>query len=108
MMNRYKPDTGNTVSTSKNKLLKVMNRAWQLACLFLFMFVFTAVSYAQITISGTVTSVADGGSLPGITVLEKAPLTVHLLMLTGITRLQFRILTQYSFLVQSVFKPGKL
>jgi len=71
MMNRYKPDTGNTVSTSKNKLLKVMNRAWQLACLFLFMFVFTAVSYAQITISGTVTSVADGGSLPGITVLEK-------------------------------------
>jgi len=35
------------------------------------MFGITAVSNAQITVSGTVTSAADGGSLPGISILEK-------------------------------------
>ncbi|MEX0722541.1 MAG: TonB-dependent receptor [Gracilimonas sp.] len=71
MINRYKPDTGDAVSTSKNKLLKVLSRVWQLSCLFLFMFGLTAVSYAQVTVNGTVTSVSDGEPLPGVTVLEK-------------------------------------
>lgn len=70
-MKRYKPSAVHAVSTSKNKLLKVLSRAWQLLCFFILMFGITAASYAQITINGTVTSVADGGSLPGITVLEK-------------------------------------
>ncbi|MBD3615303.1 MAG: TonB-dependent receptor [Gracilimonas sp.] len=35
------------------------------------MFGITAVSYAQITINGTVTSVSDGEPLPGVTILEK-------------------------------------
>ncbi len=69
MINRYKPDTGDAVSTSKNKLLKVLSRVWQLSCLFLFMFSITAASYAQTNITGTVTSVSDGEPLPGVTVL---------------------------------------
>ncbi len=42
-----------------------------MTCFFILMFGITAASYAQITINGTVTSVSDGGSLPGVTVLEK-------------------------------------
>lgn len=71
MMKRYKPSTADAVSTLKYRRLNVLTKAGQLACLFLFMFSITATSYAQITISGTVTSAADGGTLPGITVLEK-------------------------------------
>ncbi|MFD2532627.1 SusC/RagA family TonB-linked outer membrane protein [Gracilimonas halophila] len=71
MINRYKPDTGIPVSNSKNKLLKAASRAWQLSCLFLFLFAFTSISYAQVTVNGTVTSSEDGQPLPGVTVLEK-------------------------------------
>jgi len=71
MINRYKPDTGYAVSTSKNKLLKALSKVWQLSCLFLFMFGITVASYAQVSINGTVTSVSDGEPLPGVTVLEK-------------------------------------
>lgn len=72
MMNRYQQDTGYAVSTLKNKMLNIMITAWQLSCFFLFVFGITAISYAQITISGTVTSAVNGEALPGITVLEKS------------------------------------
>ncbi|WP_340106334.1 SusC/RagA family TonB-linked outer membrane protein [Rhodohalobacter sp. 8-1] len=71
MMKRYNPGAVHAVSTSKNKFLIVLRRASQLTCFFILMFGITAASYAQITINGTVTSVSDGGSLPGVTVLEK-------------------------------------
>lgn len=71
MMNRYKLDTGDTVSTSKNKLLNMLSRLGQFTCLFLFMFSIATTSFAQININGTVTSVSDGDPLPGVTVLEK-------------------------------------
>jgi TonB-linked SusC/RagA family outer membrane protein len=71
MINRYKLGTGIPVSNSKNKLLKAASRAWQLSCLFLFLFAFTNISYAQVTVNGTVTSSEDGQPLPGVTVLEK-------------------------------------
>lgn len=70
-MNRYKLDTGDTVSTTKNKLLNMLSRMGQFTCLFLIMFSITTASFAQININGTVTSVSDVDPLPGVTVLEK-------------------------------------
>ncbi|SMO44573.1 SusC/RagA family TonB-linked outer membrane protein [Gracilimonas mengyeensis] len=72
MMYKYQSGTALTVSTFKDNFISILGRGWRLTCLFLFALTLTtSISYAQVVISGTVTSAADGSPLPGVNVLEK-------------------------------------
>lgn len=72
----YKYNIGAEENTPnpKDKFQKMRSMARQFFCLLLLMFGISALGYAQITVTGTVTSAQNKNPLPGVNVLEKGTL----------------------------------
>ena len=74
MTYRYNIGAGLHAPHPKTNFRKLRSIGRQLFCMLLFLFGISTLGFAQITVTGTVTSAQDGNPLPGVNVLEKGTL----------------------------------